>query len=160
MKRTPEVPAVLKGDIGRLRQILLNLVGNAIKFTSSGEILVRLRLILSLRRVWFAAFTVADGGIGIPPDKQEAIFEAFEQADASTTRRFGGSGLGLAISRRLVGLMGGTIHVESPWKDEFGSSRPGSAFHFTALFEQASEATAVRRPLSTPRRDPGRCTSW
>ena len=130
----PEVPDELVGDPGRLRQILINLVGNAIKFTQRGEISVEVTLdppaeeaetlLLHLR--------VADTGIGIPAGKQQAVFEAFEQADASTTRKYGGTGLGLAISRRLAELMGGRIWVESPRTDlPAGTSGPGCAFHFT-----------------------------
>jgi two-component system sensor histidine kinase/response regulator len=123
----PEVPDRLHGDIGRLRQIIINLVGNAIKFTEEGEIVVAVAVepepgedALTLR------FSVADTGIGIRKDKLDLIFESFSQGDSSTTRRFGGTGLGLTISRQLVELMGGEIGIES----ELGK---GSTFHFTAV---------------------------
>ena len=120
----PKVPEVLKGDPVRLRQILINLVGNAIKFTDVGEVFVDVRCPAVSDKVAQLQITVRDTGIGIPADKCVRIFEEFEQADASTTRRFGGTGLGLAISARLVELMGGHIAVKS----EVGH---GSEFEFT-----------------------------
>jgi signal transduction histidine kinase/CheY-like chemotaxis protein len=128
----PEVPDELVGDPGRLRQILINLVGNAIKFTQRGEVKVEVTLSPGDGEASLLHLRVADTGIGIPPDKQKAVFEAFEQADASTTRKYGGTGLGLAISRRLVKLMGGRIWVESPRADlPAEAPGPGCAFHFT-----------------------------
>ena len=128
----PEVPDELVGDPGRLRQILINLVGNAIKFTQRGEVLVEVTLEPAAAEAVTLHLRVADTGIGIPPEKQKAVFEAFEQADASTTRKHGGTGLGLAISRRLVELMGGRIWVESPRADlPADAPGPGCAFHFT-----------------------------
>ena len=121
----PEVPDALVGDALRLRQILVNLVGNAIKFTQSGEIRVRVDIASRLPAEICLHFAVIDTGIGIPRDKLELVFEAFAQADGSSTRRFGGTGLGLSISARLVELMGGDIWVES----QVGA---GSAFRFTA----------------------------
>ncbi len=120
----PDIPDLLIGDPGSLRQILVNLVGNAIKFTSVGEVVLTLRSMSETDDELSLHLTVTDTGIGIPPEKQNGIFDSFTQADASTTRHFGGTGLGLAISARLVDMMGGDIWVESkPGK--------GSAFHFT-----------------------------
>ncbi len=124
----PEVPATVVGDPLRLRQIVVNLVGNAIKFTEHGEVVLRVQAEPRDNGYVQLRFSVADTGIGIPPEKQAVIFEAFSQADSSTTRRYGGTGLGLAISAQLVELMGGKISVQS----EPGR---GSTFHFTARFE-------------------------
>jgi PAS domain S-box-containing protein len=122
-----EVPDALLGDALRLRQVLLNLIGNAIKFTEQGEIRVRVNVASELPGEVCLHFAVIDTGIGIPRDKQELVFEAFAQAAGTSARRFGGTGLGLSISARLVELMGGDIWVES----EVGR---GSAFRFTANF--------------------------
>jgi signal transduction histidine kinase/DNA-binding response OmpR family regulator len=122
----PSVPPEVVGDPVRLRQVLLNLVGNAIKFTESGEVVINVRGEEQGDRLSLQ-FTVKDTGIGIPKEKQRKIFQAFEQADTSTTRHYGGTGLGLAISTRIVHLMGGRIWVES----EPGA---GSSFHFTGEF--------------------------
>jgi CheY-like chemotaxis protein len=131
-----------------LRQVLINLIGNAIKFTEKGEIRVRTEVESSGTEGVLCHFVVADSGIGIDRDKQGIVFGPFEQADASTTRKYGGTGLGLAISRRLVELMNGKIWVESPWQDESGRSIQGSAFHFTALFEAADGALPASRELA------------
>jgi CheY-like chemotaxis protein len=125
----PDVPAGIVGDPVRLRQVLSNLVGNAIKFTEHGHVLIDVREEKHGDGVTMLHFEIADTGIGIPADKQGTIFEAFSQADGSTTRRFGGTGLGLTISATLVGMMGGRIWVES--------EPPGSTFHFTASFDIA-----------------------
>ncbi len=121
---SPDVPDAVVGDPGRLRRIIVNLVGNAIKFTERGEVVVSIDSEEERVGEVFLRFTVSDTGIGIPPEKRKAIFEAFAQADASTTRRYGGTGLGLTISSRLVEMMGGRIWVES----RLGK---GSDFHFT-----------------------------
>ena len=123
-RRGPGVPRRLLGDPGRLRQILLNLLGNAIKFTERGEIEVAVELAEPGAAGQVLHFCVSDTGIGIAPEKQEHIFEAFAQEDSSTTRRFGGTGLGLTICSRLCELMGGRIWVDSV-------PGQGSAFHFT-----------------------------
>ena len=123
----PEVPDALMGDPGRLRQVVMNLVGNAIKFTESGEVALHAAVKSRTETEVCLHFTVADTGIGIPPGKQELIFEAFIQGDSSTTRHYGGTGLGLAICSELIELMGGIIWVES----ELGQ---GSRFHFTVRF--------------------------
>src|SRR5439155_18466679 len=120
----PDVPSVALGDPLRLRQVLVNLVGNAIKFTERGQILVQIELASQDAESSLLHYFVSDSGIGIPKDKQVDIFQPFRQADGSTTRRFGGTGLGLAISSTLVDLMGGRIWVES-------APHEGSTFHFT-----------------------------
>ncbi|MBZ5617416.1 MAG: PAS domain S-box protein [Acidobacteriia bacterium] len=122
----PEVPEVLAGDSGRLIQILTNLVGNAVKFTECGEVSVEVEREWERDRQVCLHFSVRDTGIGIPAEKQASIFDAFAQADCSTTRRYGGTGLGLTISRRLVGMMGGRIWLDS-------APGAGSTFHFTAV---------------------------
>ncbi len=110
----PEVPTALIGDPGRLRQIIFNLAGNSLKFTEEGEIVIRVEMEGASDDSVQLHFTVSDTGIGIPPEKMESVFNDFEQADGSTTRKYGGTGLGLSISRRLVGLMDGRVWVESP----------------------------------------------
>ncbi len=119
------VPEMVHGDPTRLRQIVTNLVGNAIKFTEQGEVRLEVEVVEHGMETVLLQFTVRDSGIGIPKEKQESIFEAFSQGDSSTTRRYGGTGLGLTVSARLVALMGGRIWVES-------ESGAGSRFSFTA----------------------------
>jgi signal transduction histidine kinase/CheY-like chemotaxis protein len=135
----PSIPDVIRGDPNRLRQIILNLAGNAIKFTSVGEVAVRVQVMSSTAEQYELEVTVADTGIGIPKERQDSIFQPFTQVDASTTRRFGGTGLGLTISRRLASMMGGRIWLDSePGK--------GSQFHFTGFFgvtEQPQSALQV-----------------
>ncbi len=134
----PAVPTYLEGDASRLRQVVVNLVGNAIKFTDAGEVLLDVDCTRAEQQHVTLDCRVVDSGIGIAHDKQQVIFNAFEQADNSTTRQFGGTGLGLAISSRLVSAMGGKIWVES----ELGS---GSTFHFTVqLKEGETPATPAR----------------
>jgi PAS domain S-box-containing protein len=125
-----DVPDALIGDPDRLRRIVVNLVGNAIKFTDRGEVVLRANLESQAKDDVLLHFSVTDTGIGIPVEKQQRIFEAFAQADTSTTRKYGGTGLGLAISAQLCELMGGVMWVES----EVGR---GSTFHFTAHFGRA-----------------------
>ncbi len=134
-----DVPSVLLGDPGRLRQILLNLVGNAIKFTSSGQVVVSIRCLSEDDGIAELSISVADSGIGIAPDKQAAVFEAFSQADTSTTRKYGGTGLGLAICQRLVSLMGGAMAVAS----EQGR---GSTFTFTIKVPVVVPARVSQQP--------------
>lgn len=130
---SPEVPHVLRGDPGRLKQVLLNLADNAIKFTDTGVVTIEVNQESRNDQTVVLNVAVSDTGIGIPLDKQHKVFEAFGQADASTTRKYGGTGLGLAISSQLVELMNGKISMESePGK--------GTTFHFTAEFTVSSDS--------------------
>ena len=123
----PEIPEHLRGDSDRIQQVLVNLISNAVKFTEAGEIFVNVNAESITHDLVRLSFSVSDTGIGIPADKQDQIFHPFEQAETSTTRRFGGTGLGLAISRQLVEMMHGRMWVES-------QPGRGSSFHFTAEF--------------------------
>jgi PAS domain S-box-containing protein len=140
----PEVPDALVGDAGRLRQVVVNLVGNAIKFTDRGEVLVEVLPVARDGAEVTLEFLVTDSGIGIPDRKQEQIFDAFAQADASSTRRYGGTGLGLAIVARLVGMMDGRVSVES------GVGR-GSRFRFDARFRLATAGALPAAPRAPER---------
>ena len=135
------MPQAAVGDPGRLRQVLINLIGNAIKFTERGQILVEVSVESTAPDAPVLHYIVSDTGIGIPADKQQSIFEPFRQADGSTTRRFGGTGLGLTISSTLVEMMGGRVWLES-------APREGSTFHFTVRLG-ATDRTAGSRPRST-----------
>ena len=138
------IPAKLMGDSTRIRQVLVNLVGNGVKFTQQGEVVVNVRSTSSpdnlddADQTWLLHFSVRDTGIGIPPDRMSRMFKAFSQADASTTRQYGGTGLGLAISKRLVELMGGKLWVESV-------ANKGSTFNFSIPFLPAPKTV---RPVS------------
>jgi PAS domain S-box-containing protein len=124
-----DVPSLLQGDPGRLRQVLTNLVNNAVKFTSAGEVGIRVELVEQSDGEVLLRFEVKDTGIGIPEDRRDRLFKSFSQLDASTTRRFGGTGLGLAISKSLTEMMGGQIGVES-------QAGRGATFWFTARFQR------------------------
>jgi len=131
----PDVPEFIVGDPNRLRQVIINLVNNAIKFTEEGEVVVEVRKEKETEDSLTLHFVVEDTGIGIPPEKQKTIFDKFTQADSSTSRKYGGTGLGLAIASKLVEMMKGEIWVESPRPTKsIKKGGPGSAFHFTAVF--------------------------
>jgi signal transduction histidine kinase/DNA-binding response OmpR family regulator len=132
----PEIPLDLRGDALRLRQIFINLAGNAIKFTAEGSIIIAVEIISNSECVISLKFTVTDSGIGIPKERQQFLFNSFTQVDGTTTRKFGGTGLGLAISKQLSEMMGGHIGLESePGK--------GTQFWFTATFEKTATRDAV-----------------
>jgi two-component system sensor histidine kinase/response regulator len=135
----PEAPSSVIGDRLRLLQVLLNIIGNAIKFTEKGEVLVRVGVVGRHGRELQLQVLVRDTGIGIPPEKQDKVFQFFEQADSSTTRRYGGTGLGLAISRQIVRLMGGDISLES-------TPGVGSTFCFTVNLEASATDDQSRTP--------------
>jgi PAS domain S-box-containing protein len=130
------VPAAVRGDPIRVRQVLINLIGNAVKFTPAGEVVVSTTVERDDGRTVILAFAVSDTGIGVLPEARQQLFDPFVQGDGSTTRRFGGSGLGLSISRRLVELMNGRIWLEN-------RQGPGSTFCFTARFERTAEVVGV-----------------
>ena len=142
----PDVPTALIGDPGKLRQIIVNIAGNSLKFTEEGEIVIRVEKESETNDSVKLHFMVSDTGIGIPKDKLDSIFKSFEQVDGSVTRKFGGTGLGLSITRQFVEMMGGEIHVESP-NNQQSKGGPGSIFHFTICFELSrSKDIRVLRP--------------
>jgi PAS domain S-box-containing protein len=140
------IPCLLRGDPGRVRQVLVNLLGNAVKFTHQGEVSIRVRLDAEDERGATLRFTVSDTGIGFRQDRAAALFAPFVQADGSTTRRYGGTGLGLAISKQLVELMGGQIGAES-------QEGKGSAFWFTAVLEKQPPPSAPVTDMESNLRD-------
>lgn len=142
------VPLWVRGDAAKLRQILLNLLGNAIKFTHQGHVHLRVELKSETATDYTLIFSVADTGIGIAPDQQQAIFDAFTQADDSISRGYGGTGLGLAICQRLVMLMGGVLSVESQVNE-------GSTFSFTADFDRTMSINETERPMRAISSSPG-----
>jgi signal transduction histidine kinase/CheY-like chemotaxis protein len=160
----PDVPTALIGDPGKLRQIIVNIAGNSLKFTEEGEIVIRVEMESETTDSAKLHFMVSDTGIGIPQDKLDSIFKNFEQVDGSVTRKYGGTGLGLSITRQFVEMMGGEIHVESPNNhqssinnlsgetrraktDHQSKGGPGSIFHFTVCFKLSrSEDFRVPRP--------------
>ena len=147
----PGTPETAVGDASRLRQILLNLLNNAVKFTESGEIVVAAVADPSLQATTFATtVAVRDTGIGMPADRVDRLFRSFSQVDVSTSRRYGGTGLGLAISRRLAELMGGTMWVEST-----GVPGEGSTFHVTFVAGATDMTPTALRPTRLLRGTPG-----
>ena len=145
----PRIPRRMRGDSLRLRQVVLNLLGNAVKFTQQGSITVTAEYLGMQHGRFHCRFSVQDTGIGIPPEKHAAIFREFEQADSSTTRRFGGTGLGLSISSKIVALMGGAFSLES-------NPGEGSKFSFTACFSEAAPGTVLPEVEATPTVSKGR----
>lgn len=142
-----DVPKLLQGDPVRLRQILINLMNNAIKFTEEGEVRVAVEKVGQTDETVELAFSVQDTGIGIPAEKINLLFQSFSQADGSMTRKYGGTGLGLAICKKLVAMMGGNIHVESV-------EGKGSLFHFTAKFSLAQTTEEEELPLPVEQEEP------
>jgi signal transduction histidine kinase/DNA-binding response OmpR family regulator len=135
-----DVPTALRGDPGRLRQILMNLVGNAIKFTAQGEVVVRARLAEAMADTVLVRFEVSDTGVGIAPEARERLFQSFSQADSSTTRQYGGTGLGLVIAKQLSEMMGGSIGVDS-------TPGQGSTFWFTVRLAKQPGSAQTRLPV-------------
>jgi two-component system sensor histidine kinase/response regulator len=144
----PKLPHLVKGDAGRIRQILLNLAGNAVKFTAKGKVSLEIKVLEAYEFGTRVRCEARDTGIGIPPDRLQLLFAPFMQVDTSTTRKFGGTGLGLSIVRRLVELMGGSTGVESV-------EGKGSVFWFTAIFALAAP-DAIQRKHAVPASIQGR----
>ncbi len=142
----PHVPMHLVGDVTRLRQVLVNLLGNSIKFTEKGEVSLRVAAVQQENETYQLHFAVKDTGIGIQPDRSDRLFQAFSQMDASMNRRFGGSGLGLAISKRICEMMGGRI-----WAESTGVPGEGSVFHFTVLVRLADKEILAAEPSDDSR---------
>ncbi|MCP3921403.1 MAG: response regulator [Desulfobacterales bacterium] len=140
-----DVPVEIIGDPVRLKQVIINLIGNALKFTKTGDVILSVKLNERTESEVILAFSVKDTGIGVPKSKQKKIFEAFSQAEGATTREFGGTGLGLAISTKLVENMQGNIGVESPCYDS--KEFPGSNFHFTAKFAYTLKTEEIEEEL-------------
>jgi two-component system sensor histidine kinase/response regulator len=142
-----DIPDRLIGDPGRLRQILLNLIGNAVKFTNKGQVVIQIKPEWKKKNEISLHFSVTDTGIGIPVDKQDAIFDPFAQVDSSSTRKHGGTGLGLTICKQLVELMGGKIWFESPFRiEEYEQEDPGSCFHFTIAYHIQHKPSLIKTP--------------
>jgi CheY-like chemotaxis protein/HPt (histidine-containing phosphotransfer) domain-containing protein len=150
-----ETPHELVGDTVRLRQVLVNLIGNAMKFTSEGEIFIQVSLVEKRGDKVGLRFSVRDSGIGVPFEKQKLIFDSFAQADGSTTRKYGGTGLGLSISTKLVGILGGKIWMESPAPGRRSAAGgPGSVFYFTVDLQMHANSAPRHEPI--PRRGAGK----
>ncbi len=142
-----DVPSAILGDVTRLRQILINLMSNSVKFTEKGEVVLNVSRETSVNEMGKPAgltlkFTVRDTGIGIPPDRMGRLFQSFSQADSSTSRKYGGTGLGLAISKKLTGMMGGEM-----WAESSGIPGQGSAFHFTIQTQEVELPERSQRDL-------------
>ncbi len=152
-KIDPQIPAQVCGDPIRLQHIIFNLLDNAVKFTTTGSVMLTVALESKSGDALLVRVSVADTGIGIPPGKQEYIFEPFRQADGSARRNSGVTGLGLAISRKLVNLMGGTIE----FKSQLGA---GSTFQFTAWFQKAQSSSEAARHLRSADRRHTISASW
>jgi two-component system sensor histidine kinase/response regulator len=142
-----DIPDRLIGDPGRLRQILLNLIGNAIKFTNKGQVVIQIKTQGKRKNDVLLHFSVTDTGIGIPLDKQNIIFDPFAQVDSSTTRKHGGTGLGLTICKQLVELMVGKIWFESPFRiEDYDQEDAGSCFHFTISYRIQHKPNLIKTP--------------